>query len=314
MKHLLLVPIAFLGLLAASCQKESANNYVVSGPYKSVDDVFAEAAQTSVRSSVSVSAGGSVRAQGGSRFIIPANAFMDENWQAVTGSVDVEVKDWLMHGDMIFGKVLPIDGQGKPLETGGQVWIRVSQNNRPLTMKPGMSIEVAVPQFGTPATGMQPYIGTEQAGATNIVAWQPADSSVQKSIRSRGDSLLMDILPFVNNNFPTSGSYWNIDKPFPPPSSETVFLNFTTDTPGVQIFTVYAIGNGRQVNAPIALDANTGRLTIYGMAQHLVVIGLRDGYLYGGIKSITPNASATYSMHLSKTDASTFKTMVNALR
>jgi hypothetical protein len=123
---LILLPLLLAGILFSCSKNESGLNSVTPGkPYKSLDEALASVAPVQLSTSVIVSQGAKLIAPGGTTFYIPPNAFETMRGVKVTGSVNVSFNDWLKKGDMVFGKVLPLN-YGETIETGGEAYMLVT--------------------------------------------------------------------------------------------------------------------------------------------------------------------------------------------
>src|SRR5690349_2584227 len=103
---LLLVPALIMALIF-SCKKEDGgdHNTVIPGvSYRSLDEAINSTAPKARTTSFGVASGDTIVAPGGTIFMIPPNAFETLTGGRVTGSVQITVQDWLLKGDMVFGR------------------------------------------------------------------------------------------------------------------------------------------------------------------------------------------------------------------
>ena len=305
MKNKIIAIPLFLLLFAACTKDDTPHNYGTAGPYTSLDNIYSSLAPVAKSTTLSVSSGGSMRANGGTRFVFPPNAFVTASGAAVTGSVDITVNDWLKKGDMIFGKVLPISN-GNSLESGGQAFVNVSQNGKPVFLKNGANMLINLPQFDRIVPGMQFFRGQPVIGAANNVNWFGVFDSVKAGIIYGTDTISI---------LPDSLGYCNADK----------FMS----SPNYQEFTVQATstdGNPEAVVAFALYDQYKGLWPLGTLQQgpnnashvpdipvHLVAFGLKDGNFYGGVLSVTPKNGGAYTINLTKTDPAAFRQMLNGL-
>ncbi len=303
-RFLLIFSLAALVFLACNKSEDTRQNYIVSGPYSNIEQVMGSIAPKTMTSSVSVTAGGSVGAQGGTRVVIPPNAFVDARGAAVAGAVDIAVTDWLRRGDMIFGNVLPISN-GQPLISGGQMHLAVTQNGSPVFVRPGKLLEVKLPQFGTPEPGMQLFVGKARAGGGNRVDWFMTDSG--RIIYGT------DTMSF----FTDTVGYANADKFMSNPNYQTFTVDLRSDDTGsYKAMTVVALYQQYRALWPLYITSEPGRYRedhIPDVPVHLVAYGVRNGYFYGGYVTVTPKTGSSYFIRVQQTDPKDFKNLLNAL-
>jgi hypothetical protein len=293
-------------MLFSSCKKDDPpKNYASQGPYTSMDDVYSKLAPPSKTVSMSVSSGGSVYSNGGTRFIITPNSFISGSGANVTGSVQVEVNDWLQKGDMIFGKVLPTTAT-ESLLSGGQAYIRVTQNNQPVFLKPGKQVQINLPQFGKGKPGMQLFVGNRVEGAANNVNWVATDSLSNGSLVYNGDTISM---------FCDSLGYANADRFISSPNYQSFDIQVNSPDPSVEYIHAVAIYDAYKGMWPIGTRTNNVYHAdhIPNIPVHLVVMGMKDGNFYAGMTAATPINGGTYTINVTKTDPATFKQQLNAL-
>jgi len=290
---------------AVACRKEKNNN---SGPVYTMYSAFTEVAPKEMIQNIEAATGGSFRGNSGSRYIIPANAFVNSAGTIITGTVQIHVTEYLRKADMLFSGIIPISN-GAPLISGGEVYITANQFGNRLWLAPGKTFQVNMPQGGTPAAGMFLFTGQKDSAA-NTVNWIPVPDSTlngRKGIVYNGDTLgiISDSIGYCNaDQFMTSPNY--------------------------QSFTVTATtANGAPINNSICgyalYDNYNGLWQMYASNKvfsenhvpdipvHFVVTCIIDGDLYGGILGATPANGATYNVVLSKTTPAQLRTQVDAL-
>jgi hypothetical protein len=300
--------LLFLSITAifAACSKQDdpRQNYTVSGPYSNIAEVLSTHAPKPLTTSISVTAGGSAHAQGGTRVVIPPNSFVDAGGQAITGAVDVTVTDWLRRGDMIYGNVLPISN-GMALESGGQMRLAISQNGKPVRVRSGRLLEVRLPQFGAPAPGMELFLGQPAQGAGNQVTWTQADSG--RIVYGT------DTLSF----FTDTVGYANADRFLTNPNYQTFTVDLRSDDTGsYKNMTMVALYQQYRALWPLNVTAEPGRYRedhIPDVPVHLVAYGVRNGYFYGGHVTVTPRTGNSYVVKVQQTDPLAFKKLLNGL-
>jgi outer membrane protein assembly factor BamB len=168
-----------LALFIASCQPDLSDEL----PRR---EVYASLQEFQVKNKVvpqvfTANSSNNISLQGskGSRFVFSANAFVTLDGQPVTGNVTIEVKEILKPIDMILSN-MPTMSDGKPLESGGQFYIRATQNNQELKLAPGRKVEVKV-NVDTVMQGMQVFTG--QVTTNGNVNWQVSTSQANVVVR-----------------------------------------------------------------------------------------------------------------------------------
>lgn len=311
MKHLSYSVLLLATLLLGACTKEddAPHNYATPGTYKSMADVYAGVAPTIRTTSIVVASGGSVTAQGGSRIIIPANAFVTAGGAAVTGSVQVEVLDWLKKGDMLFGYMAPVSN-GEPLLSGGEAYVNVTQNGQQVFLKPGKRLQVNLPQFGAATGGMQLFSGRQinpaaGVGAATGVNWTIIDSAHGYMVYN-GDTISI---------FSDSMHYVNADQFLANPSYQSFKVHIAGGTDSLSDLTAMAIYD--QYKGMWTLGSFTNNAFnathIPNIPVHLLVMGIKNGWLYAGLSAVTPANNGDYSVTLTKTDPLALKHQINGL-
>ncbi len=80
----------------------------------------------------------------GTLISVPANAFVNNQRQMVEGVIKIELKEILTLPEMIFNN-LPTVSNGKPLSSGGVIYINAQQNGESLSIAPHKSLYIEVP-------------------------------------------------------------------------------------------------------------------------------------------------------------------------
>jgi len=73
-----------------------------------------------------------VTGEKGTSILIPANSLMTNGGSLVNGNVDIELKEILDKGDMILSNKSTLASNGAVLESGGEFFISVTQNDQAL--------------------------------------------------------------------------------------------------------------------------------------------------------------------------------------
>lgn len=83
---------------------------------------------------VDAGAGGVITTSKGSKFTIPANAFVTASGQSVTGAVTVSIKEIRDVSDMIMGNKPTTTADGRILVSYGEFFVKAEQNNQNLRL------------------------------------------------------------------------------------------------------------------------------------------------------------------------------------
>jgi hypothetical protein len=311
-RSLLLLLPAVAAMLLFSCNKGDNNtlNTTTPGGYASLDDIFNRTAPAATTQSIIVSQGGSILSRGGTRFIIPRDAFQTYSGAIVTGSVDVKVYDWVQKGDMVFGRVLPVSNN-EALYSSGEAYIEVTQKGAPVRLRQGYTIQILFPQFGHLAGGDSAYVGRAVAGSSNTVNWYGLDAGGTVGAWSTDTIVLAtDSFHYVaaSHFLPNSG-YHN--------------FSITLNTPVAleQTMAVALFDNLKAVYPVSSAVNNTiSAQHIPGGPIHLAVMGVNKGVFYAGIVGISgypgspgPGTDSTYQVDIRQVDPQAFRLQMNAL-
>ncbi|QXP77725.1 MULTISPECIES: hypothetical protein [Winogradskyella] len=119
--------------------------------------------------------GGSVIGENGTIVTFPANAFVDENDNPITGIVDVALKEIFTPSEMILSNkptnALSFSNENTFLLSEGETEVRISQNGNSLHLANGINYQVSVPSAGGLDYEMLPFSGTtsDEEG----IVWTP---------------------------------------------------------------------------------------------------------------------------------------------
>jgi len=291
------------GIAPGSVNNEPAGIY-------NMATVMAELAPKTKTVSINVSTGGTFRGNSGTRYNIPANAFVTSTGAAVTGTVEVHVTEFLNKGDMLFSGVLPISND-EPLISGGELLITAQQGGQELKLAPGVPFTAAMPMAGTNPAGMELFVG--ERGPAGNVNWRLPDSTFaeKNKIFNLGDTIGISStnLTYCNADrfmtFPDYQKFWvkiNVDG-----------LEYSEDS--LLIHTFYD-----EYNGVWGISSRNGGTThmylenhIPNIPVHFVAFAIIKGNFYGAIQGATPETGATYVLDMKKTSPQEFKAKVAAL-
>lgn len=309
MKSYLFLLLPVLALSLFSCKRNDGGEGTTVTPgtgYRTLEEALVSAAPKMRTTGLVVAKGDTVYCAGGTRIMIPPNAFETLTGGRVTGSVNISYQDWILKGDMVYGHVLPIT-YGTPLATSGQAFLSATQNGVPLRVSKDTEVVFQFPQFLMPQPSAQfGWTGRTLASATNIVNWLPLGDKgkLRPVLLSDSVNLIADTLGYVA----ASGEFT---------SPERITFNVRVNSPAqLESSLAVALYTGIRSVYPLPYVSN-GRILATGIPQapmHIAVMGINKGVFYGGIVAVpNPGADSTYQVNLLSTDPAKFRLDMNAL-
>ncbi len=310
MKRLLLASVILGVLVSNSCKKKEDNNtpVLVYGTYSSIDTIFTILGTPSKFVTFDATTGASFYGASGTRYIIPGGSFQDASGTVVTGLIQMEVKELVKKGDMVFSSALPVCN-GDPLVSGGEIYTNATQSGQQLYLRPGYTFQANIPQGTTPTTGLSLFLGTTIPERQNAVVWKPSDSISGGTILYNGDSvnIISDSLHWCNaDRFLSNPNYQNFKVTLSITGSPTVVpASFLTYTFYDQYKGVWPMGS------PSNNVISEGHVP--NIPVHLVSFGILNKKFYGGVSAVTPVTNGNYTITMSEVDPVAFKGQLNNL-
>lgn len=302
MKTRILFVSALVALGLSSCKKE-----VEPTPEPSTQETFASLQAYLDTKSVptqtftfTAESGATFTAAKGSVITIPANALIDQNGNAVTGTVTLNFKEVFSASDMMFSGVFPVSS-GYVLNSGGEYFISVTQGGNELRVANGQMINVDIPSQAEDP-GMLLFFADEAQLQNPQAGWAPADSiggsgftfnSVDSTYDITLDSLCWGNIDAFN---------WSVS-----------YFDMTFDLTGLSGLdnsntTAFAIFDGQNTVWPVGtstwgnITANTITEThLADVPMTIVVISVVGGQLYYGTLAVTPTQGTNYSILMQET-------------
>jgi hypothetical protein len=312
MKRIISFALFLMSVSFFSC-KPSDNVTPPQGPYATLDAALGSVANPPKVYNLNASTGGSFFGTDGSRFIFYAGSIKSVTDTIVTGTVQVQLREFLGKGDMIFSGVLPISN-GDPIRTAGAVNVNIVQNGIQLKTRLQGSYQVNIPEINAHTTGMKVFRGYAISNYSNGVNWQIATDTgfsggAGLSYISGGDSISI---------FNDSLGYCSASKAIDTPNYQFVTVNVTSLAipSGTRIYAYAVFANSKgiwqltNISGTTVTDAHIPAVPVYFVAMTVV-----NGNFYGGVTpAFTPSTGASYAVNLNKTDPITFKTLLNGLQ
>jgi hypothetical protein len=269
---------------------------------------------------INLTTGGTYTFANGCTVRLGANTCSGGSGQVATGAAQLEVILIRSRGDMVQHRMETVS-DGKLLESGGQLFVRVSQNNQELSLVNNQAITVTYSIPSTPNGTMKIFNGTE--GSDGRVNWVLNRDSTVNNVFVRQDSfsanyfygLTCNRLRWINCDYFRSDTA-NLVKYYVQMADS--FTNVNTG-----IFTIF-----RNLNAMIALqgDSTTRKFGVpngyrgvpAGSAVTLVSISRlgRDSSNYRyylGTSDVTITGNVTYALPPVRKTLAEIRTFLNAL-
>ncbi len=307
-----------IGMMVALCLGSCNKKEVVPPPsnetFSSLSDYFNSRQVGSETFTLVAQNGATFTTAKGSKITIPPFAFSHANGTLVTGTVTIKVKEIFSNAEMINSRIFPISN-GNVLNSGGEFYIKATQNGIPLRVADGVFIEMDIPAQAEDPGMLLFFAGPNEE--LDSVNWQIAPQ----------DSLSMGS-GFVFNS--TDGTYeCNLDS--------LGWGNIDCFNPSVNYFncefqlTGVSGLNGNNTNGfavfknqnavwPVGADywgsISNNVITESHLADvplNLLVISVVNGQLYYGVLDITPSANQSYTIQMNATTSSALDAIINAL-
>ena len=237
----------------------------------------------------------------GTKIKIPANAFVDQFNQPVSGMVKLEFKDVYAKSDMLFSGLSTTYLNANPLKSAGMFFIKATQNNVYLLLAKGKSIEIKQPANGTIDPDMNAFV----LDSTN--GWNP--------IIKDSSNFLLDSFSFDNSDYTHllnyfyppyyMGTYINCDnsayfanKPYTkltvtiPDSLNTLGFELHLNLKSVStLIHIYSIGSTtyQYLYAPLNMEGT------------LILVGMKNKKVYASFTPITITPDATINLTVTET-------------
>lgn len=182
----LIISLFIVTVFITSCNKDKGNKTDV------FTKVFSSNNLTTQTFSIDVSIDNIIKGTNGTKILIPKNSFVDSTGQPILGTVDIQLKEVFTKQEMILGN-LTTTFNGKPLETGGMIFIDALSKGKSLLLADNKSIQVALPTDST-LNGMSLFSGIQDSSGIN---WANPIALNKPNIDSVGIS--MDIFEKTTN-------------------------------------------------------------------------------------------------------------------
>lgn len=242
--------------------------------------------------------GGEITGEKGTKVVFPSEAFVDQDNNAVIGSVDVKIKEIFSASDMVLSNrptnALNNSGENTFLLSEGETEIVVVQNGEELSLAPGKALTISVP-----ATGGQDSLMTAFAGTVNAT-----DDIVWNQVRNTETWFQSAPETYFYNAFDTGWS--NCDRFYSYPGDKTTNYVDLTSSPNMEQARVFIIFKENNLPAVVSFTQNyTDGLKSYdaslplGLEVTYVAITINDNQQYLAIKDVVIAADENVELEFS---------------
>ncbi|PJJ09801.1 hypothetical protein CLU83_3176 [Flavobacterium sp. 1] len=244
--------------------------------------------------------------------------YLRKNGNPVTGTINIEYIELFDKGHMLVANKptmgLTTDGKKNLLISGGEFYIKATQDGVALESTANMTLLVPASLTDGLKTGMQLWIGNVE-DPENLV-WRnvadPGTAGGKGGVQGEG-----------NNYYVSFGNFgWtNVDKFYSDPRPKTTILADAPEGYDNTNSAIYLSYDGEGQNALAKLDTYTaaglfsehyGQIPI-GLACHVIFATEENGQWKYAIKAVTTTANAVYTFTLAETTVGTEAQLIAAI-
>jgi hypothetical protein len=157
----LFITLFVLMIFITSCIRDKGNKRDVFTNIYSSDNL------TTQTFSINASIDNIITGANGTKIRIPKNSFVDSTGLPVSGMIEIRLKEALTKKEMVVGN-LTTTFNGKPLETGGMIFIDAISKDKSLLIGENKSIQVALPTDSA-LNGMSLFSGKQDSSG---IKWE----------------------------------------------------------------------------------------------------------------------------------------------
>jgi hypothetical protein len=251
--------------------------------------------------------GGNFTTPQGTKVTVPANAFISNEGNLVTGNVKIEFKDIYKKSDMLLTDISTAYIDGKPIKSGGMFFIKAINNNNPVNIAPNKKIIIEQPlQEVAPDSNMKPMILVKKERS----GWS---TNTTDQLQISATSYIFSLYQFSSPN--SSGTWGNSDNPNFFGGSITTLTLLPLDAPAEYTPDMFLVF--KNINCMVHVYNNGTNFTYnyapLGFECTAVAIGVKNGILYSSFKPITITENLTVEFSLMPTTTDIFKMRLNEL-
>jgi hypothetical protein len=305
MKKLVVPACIIAGNIFFACHKDTTTSPPATAASNSVVNTLSAFYQQNGAATqsftINATSGGSFVGAKGTKFFFPANAFLNSSNQAVTGTINIQVKEIYSAEDMILSNI-PTTSGGRGLLSEGEFNLACTQANKPLHLNNGVFLNAHMPLADSAA-----LVDSMQFFTYYNTSWWPCNN-YGNSVATIPDSMSItcDSITWCNcDGFYPGGTFYQV----------TVI---PVNSPDLLQTAIYMYVNGHHAIWQLSPSGNNFVTPndIAGGAP-LTIVGLAlasNGAVYSAFQSYTnPGSNQTANLTFSSTTTAAFKTQLASL-
>lgn len=274
--------------------------------YSSTGSFFAKNGVPVQTFTVTNSAGGTFTTPQGTVVTIPANTFLNKNFQQVSGQVTISFKDIYKKSDMLLSNMPTNMFNQAPLKSGGEFFIKATAAGSAVLL--ANTITIKQPLNAPLDSAMGPFVKPN-----DTVGWIRNDSAGYCQPTLAG--YVFDLYQF--NSPVDSGSWCNSDNPtYFSAYPQTVLTLQESDDP--KTYDTYVFLVFKNLNSMVHVYNGNGFTFPYnyapvGLQCTVVAVGVKGGAVYSSFTPITIGTNQTVTFSMTKSTTAEFKSALAVL-
>lgn len=289
MKQTLFALLA-LSILAVSCQKELSSTRKLNNLGSDPLATWAAAQPAPQKFTVQAGTQSMVVGPKGTRVVLPASAFVTQSGAPVSGAVTIELKEIYDVWEMVLNNKFTQVGR-LPIESGGEFFLRATQNGQELKIAPGVSLTAVLPT-SNPLPGMQVFNGSRfDSAGQSIFSWSLAANPAANSVVVTQDTMGVRNYIMQFNEL----DWINCDRFLDEPISETTARVTNTLTGEKPIVLLHLTGRKSIMWVWRTEEGLYKNLAPQGAAT-FIAFSNRDGQLYAALQPVQLQAGQEYPL------------------
>lgn len=309
------VAIAATAFLS-SCQKELKENPSAAAKTLTLKEFYERNTVPLQTFSFDAAGGGSFTATSGTVVTIPASAFVDENGNAVTGNVKIELREIYKKSDMLLSN-MPTTSYQWPLKSGGEFFIRATNANGALLLRQGKNIKIQQPTgiTGGADAGMKAFIVNANADTAINNNWTPTTDTTtnpQAVVFTDANNYIFSLYQFSTPA--ANGTWCNSDNSDYFKQYTLTDLAINCNDAGFTQVDVYLVF--KTVNCMVHVYESMPKTYAYNYAPlglQCTIVAIKGNTLYSSFTPITIKNNQSVGFSLSATTTEEFKTALGNL-
>lgn len=288
-----------------SCHPELSDARKEAGANKTVSEFHTKNRKEQQVFTTSATTSNVITTSKGAKLYLPSNGFVTSGGSAVSGNIEVSVKEIYTPMEMIINN-MPTVSDGKLLESGGEFQVTVTQNGAPLELAPGNFLKIGLPDINRDLRGMQVFKGVpDTAGQVNWVLNS-----------NPGNFVVQDSTLFANSNLFSNEVDWiNVDKFISEPTVE--FTVQPGNAPSGDSTNVFVHITGR--NTVVKMNWTQGLSyfktnSLLAVPCTIVGISTKNGELYASVTPVNIQNGGSVTMNFSLYTEQQLKSRLSQLR